>query len=74
MRIYKISYKKLWKLLIDKDITVKQMLNSTNISSATISKMKRSKNINTDVIVKICRFFECNISDICEIERIDYEE
>ncbi|MHA3786484.1 helix-turn-helix domain-containing protein [Mycoplasma sp. Z244C] len=73
MKTYKISYKKLWKLLIDKDIAVKQMLNSTNISSATISKMRRSKNINTDIIVKICRFLDCDICDICEIERIENE-
>lgn len=63
----KISYKRLWKLLIDKDMMKKELAAKAGISSASIAKLKRNENVNTDILLKICCALECNISDIMEI-------
>lgn len=62
-----ISYKKLWKLLIDKDLKKKDLREMTGISPSTIAKMGRNKNINTEVIIKICQALKCDICDILEL-------
>lgn len=62
-----VSYKKLWKLLIDKDLKKKNLCEMTKISSYTISKMNRGDNITTDVLVRICSALNCSIEDIMEI-------
>ncbi|MBE6796928.1 MAG: helix-turn-helix transcriptional regulator [Ruminococcaceae bacterium] len=62
-----VSYKKLWKLLIDKDLKKKDLEQLAGISNYTISKMNRGDNINTDTIVKVCRALECNVEDIMEV-------
>jgi DNA-binding Xre family transcriptional regulator len=65
----KISYKKLWKLLIDKDMTRRDLRNMTGISTAAIAKMGKGENIQTDLLLRICKVLECDLSDIMEIER-----
>jgi hypothetical protein len=62
-----ISYKKLWKLLIDKDMMKKDLAEKARISSASIAKLGRNENVNTDILLKICKALECDISDIMEI-------
>ena len=62
-----ISYKKLWKLLIDRDMMKKALAQKANISSASIAKLGRNENVNTDIILKICTALECDFSDIMEI-------
>lgn len=62
-----ISYKKLWKLLIDRDMKKKDLQNIAGISSATITKLGKNENVNTEVLEKICRALECDISNIMEI-------
>ncbi len=62
-----ISYKKLWKLLIDKDMKKKDLQMLAAVSSASITKLGKNKNVNTDVLVKICRALDCDVSDIMEI-------
>lgn len=62
-----ISYKKLWKLLIDRDMMKKDLAQKANISSASIAKLGRNENVNTDIILKICTALECDFSDIMEI-------
>lgn len=62
----KISYKKLWKLLIDRDMMKKDLAKAANISSASIAKLGRNENVNTDILLKICQALECDISDIME--------
>ena len=64
-----ISYKKLWKLLIDRDLKKKDLREMAGISPSTIAKLGRNENINTEVIIKICKALDCNISDIMEIVR-----
>ena len=61
------SYKKLWKLLIDKDLKKKDLCEMANISTYTIGKMNRGDNITTDVLVRICSALNCSIEDIMEI-------
>lgn len=62
-----ISYKRLWKLLIDKDMKKSDLLNATGISRYTINKLNRGDNVTTDVLVKICRVLDCTMDDIMEI-------
>lgn len=63
----KLSYKKLWKLLIDKDMMKKDLAEKANISSASIAKLGRNENVNTDIILKVCVALQCNVSDIMEV-------
>ena len=63
-----ISYKKLWKLLIDKDMLKKDLQAKAGISAASITKLGKNENVNTEIIEKICRALECDISDIMEFE------
>ena len=62
-----VSYKKLWKLLIDRDMKKKDLLASAGISQSSLSKMRRNENINTDILVKVCTALKCDIGDIMEI-------
>jgi DNA-binding Xre family transcriptional regulator len=62
-----ISYKKLWKLLIDKDMKKKDLAEKAGISTYTINKLNRGDNVTTDVLVKICTALECTMDDIIEI-------
>lgn len=62
----KFSYKKLWKLLIDKDIKHKNLINKTGISRSTFYKLKKDENVTTDVLLKICEELNCDISEIVE--------
>lgn len=68
-----ISYKKLWKLLIDKDMKKSDLLNAAGISRYTINKLNRGDNVTTDVLVKICRALDCTMDDIMEILPEDSE-
>ena len=61
-----VSYKKLWKLLIDKDMKKSDLLNTAGISRYTINKLNRGGNVTTDVLVKICRALDCTMDDIME--------
>ena len=62
-----ISYKKLWKLLIDKDMKKKDLQRASGISSASITKLGKNENVNTEILEKICLALECDISDIMEM-------
>jgi len=62
-----ISYKKLWKMLIDKDMKKKDLQRTAGISSATVTKLGKNENVNTEILQKICIALECDISDIIEI-------
>lgn len=62
-----VSYKKLWKLLIDKDIKKKDLSALAGISPATITKMGKGGHVTTEVLVKICTALNCNVDDIIEV-------
>ena len=63
-----ISYKKLWKLLIDKGYTKTQLGQLAGISTATLSKLTKEENITTETISKICKVLQCDVKDIMEYE------
>jgi DNA-binding Xre family transcriptional regulator len=62
-----ISYKKLWKLLIDKDMKKRDLQHLAGVSSASITKLGKNENVNTEILQKICIALQCNISDIMEM-------
>ena len=59
-------YKKLWKLLIDKDLKKKDLAKIANISNYTVTKLTRGENVTTDVLGKICKALDCGVEDIME--------
>lgn len=62
-----ISYKKLWKLLIDKDMRKEDLRLKAGISTNTMAKLGKNENVNTEILVKICTALNCDIADIMEI-------
>lgn len=62
-----VSYKKLWKLLIDRDMKKKDLRELSGVSPSSIAKMGRNENINTEVLVKICFALHCDVGDIMEV-------
>ena len=61
-----ISYKKLWKLIIDKDLTNVEVRKASGISSATFTKLKKNETVSLEVMFKICQVLQCEIGDIIE--------
>lgn len=61
-----LCYKKLWKLLIDKDMTRASLREATGIAPATISKMSRGESVGASVLERICESLQCNIGDIVD--------
>ncbi len=62
----KMSYKKLWKLLIDKDMKKMDLRKKAGISSSSLAKIGKNENVTTDVLLRICEALECNLDDIAE--------
>ena len=62
-----VSYKKLWKLLIDKDIKKKDLSSMAGVSPATITKMGKNGHVTTEVLLKICTALSCQVEDVMEI-------
>lgn len=61
-----ISYNKLWKLLIDKNMSKMELKDAAGISAASIAKLGKGSNITTDILLKICETLNCRIEDIME--------
>ena len=62
-----VSYKKLWQLLIDRDLKKKDLRAITGISAASMAKLAKNENVTTDVLTKICTALNCDISEIMEM-------
>lgn len=62
----KMSYNKLWKLLIDKKMKKSDLRKNAKISSSTLAKLTSDENVTTDVLVRICNELKCDVSDIME--------
>jgi len=62
-----VSYKKLWKILIDKDMKKKDLQAAAGVSWASITKLSKSENVSMDVLIKICKVLDCDIGDIMEL-------
>ena len=62
-----VSYKKLWKLLIDRDMKKKDLCAAAGIRPAALAKLGINENVTPDVLVKICTALQCDIGDIMEL-------
>lgn len=62
-----VSYKKLWKLLIDKDMKKKDLLATAGISWASVTKLSKGETVSMEVLMKICKALDCNIGDIMDL-------
>lgn len=63
----KVSYKKLWKLLIDKDMNKSDLRRETGVSSATIAKLTHGDDVKTSVLTRVCEVLDCNVGDIMDV-------
>lgn len=61
-----VNYKKLWKLLIDKNINKTELIKKAGITSNAMAKMGRNETVQLDVLIKICKILDCKIDDIIE--------
>ena len=62
-----ISYKKLWKLLIDKDMTKMDLRRATGVSTATIARMSKDEPVSMEVLMKVCKVLHCNVGDVVDV-------
>ncbi len=67
----KISYKKLWMLLIQRDITKVTLRRDLGIAAGTMSKLNKGEEVALSVLLRICEYLNCDIGDICEAVRVD---
>ena len=70
----KISYNKLWHIMLDKKMNKQDLKRATGISTASIAKLGKGANITTDILVKICVALECDITDIMALVEDDNEQ
>lgn len=64
----KVSYKKLWKLLIDKEISAAKLHKETGISSGSMTKLRHAEPVSMEILWKVCVYLGCNIADIVEFD------
>lgn len=62
-----VSYKKLWKLLIDRDMMKKDLQEAAGISWASVTKMSKGETVSMEVLMKVCKALNCDIGDIMEL-------
>ena len=67
-----ISYKKLWILLVEKDISQATFRKDLNIATGTMTKMRRNEEVALSVLLRICEYLDCNIGDICDAVKTDF--
>ncbi len=66
-----MTYKKLWKLLIDRDLKKKDLCDIALISPSSLAKLRKGENVTTDLLEKICVALQCEIGDIVEISHLN---
>lgn len=69
-----VSYKKLWKVLIDKDMKKKDLQAAAGISWASVTKLSKGETVSMEVLMKVCKTLECNIGDIMDFISTDSGE
>lgn len=65
--IVEVSYKKLWKILIDKDMKKKDLQAAAGISWASVTKLSKGEAVSMEVLIKVCKTLNCDIGDIVEL-------
>lgn len=69
-----ISYKKLWILLVEKDIAPAKMRKDLSIATGTMTKLRKNEEVAMSVLLRICDYLDCNIGDICDaVKRAEFE-
>ncbi len=63
----KISYKKLWILLIEKEISPAKLRKDLSIATGTMTKLRRNEEVALSVLLRICEYLDCDIGDVCEV-------
>ena len=66
-----ISYKKLWVLLIDRDIKKSSFRKELNLSSGTWTKLNKGEEVSLSILLRICDYLNCDIGDVCEAIRVN---
>lgn len=67
----RISYKKLWMLLIQKDISKATLRKGVGLSTETMSKLNKGEEVALAVLIRLCDYLDCDIGDICEVLRVE---
>ena len=70
----KISYKKLWKLLIDLNMSKADLRKASGLAAGTMTKLRRDEEVSLSALMKICRVCNCNIGDVCDFIEVDTQE
>ena len=71
MRSIIISYKKLWIMLVEKDISPAKLRKDLSIATGTMTKLRRNEEVALSVLLRICDYLDCNIGDICDVVRTE---
>lgn len=66
----KISYRKLWVLLAEKEMSPATLRKNLNIATGTMTKLRKNEEVALSVLLRICRYLDCNIGDICDAVKI----
>ena len=69
----KISYKKLWIMLVEKDISPVTFRKDLNIAPGTMTKLRRNEEVALSILLRICEYLDCNIGDICDAVKVENE-
>ena len=67
----RMSYKKLWILLVEKEISQAAFRKDLNIATGTMTKLRKNEEVALSVLLRICEYLDCNIGDICDAVKID---
>lgn len=68
----RMSYKKLWLMLVEKEISPATMRKDLNIATGTMTKLRRNEEVALSVLLRICKYLDCNIGDICDAVKSDF--
>ena len=69
--VMKISYKKLWIMLVERDISQAKFRKDLNIASGTMTKLRRNEEVALSILLRICEYLDCNIGDVGDVVRTD---
>lgn len=67
----RMSYKKLWLMLVEKEISQATLRKDLNIATGTMTKLRKNEEVALSVLLRICEYLDCNIGDICDAVRTD---
>ena len=69
-----ISYKKLWKILIDRDMKKQDLQKAAGVSWGVVTKLSKGETVSMDALIKICKALECDFGDVIELMPIEQED